>query len=435
VQLLNPAVLVAPRVYFTEFDRVTYSQVAWTSDDVIQIKKDLERKVKLLALTKGFVVIATSHLYESELAREFLFENPTVLKEGIFVPALISKYSNFSDFLHDKRNSDEAQAYASRDVDEIQALMSDNVQAAITWDAKQTSSWFKRRLLSELANESSVLRLNLSGVPQTLINSVYSSISEQESPSRGKIYGIGKKSGNNQIWTRLSEYADFTYYLSGAMAVNSEGVLPQEHLIDFSLADIDAGRTRLSEYDIFYKLLLSIVHEQTHKIFPIEILDALDFDDIIQLRKNLLHTDFVDKYNALMRKVKGQISIEDTEQLVLTVSELAEFEAQLYKIFQDTVINEMSIMKKIDIRKRGSKVLTSTASFLTFYGALESIVQMAVNTLSFMGFDTNLSNAEERIKSNLQRIEKLIDRSELEKKPVLIKFLGEITQKYSSKLI
>jgi hypothetical protein len=56
-------------VYFTEFDRVTYSQVAWAADEVEAIRRNMERKLKLVALTKGHVVIAASHLLESELAQ------------------------------------------------------------------------------------------------------------------------------------------------------------------------------------------------------------------------------------------------------------------------------------------------------------------------------------------------------------------------------
>ena len=59
------------RVYFTEFDRVTYSQVAWTAADVEAIRCNTECKLKLVALIKGLVVIAASHLVDSgNLAKE-----------------------------------------------------------------------------------------------------------------------------------------------------------------------------------------------------------------------------------------------------------------------------------------------------------------------------------------------------------------------------
>ncbi|HED01219.1 MAG TPA: hypothetical protein ENN18_12745 [Proteobacteria bacterium] len=72
INLIDPIDLKIPRAYFTEFDRITYSQVAWTAEDVEEIKRNLERKVKLLGLIKGVLIIATSHLFESELAQEFI---------------------------------------------------------------------------------------------------------------------------------------------------------------------------------------------------------------------------------------------------------------------------------------------------------------------------------------------------------------------------
>lgn len=55
MKFIDPTDLKIPRVYFTEFDRITYSQVAWTAEDVEEIKHNLERKVKLLGLIKGVV--------------------------------------------------------------------------------------------------------------------------------------------------------------------------------------------------------------------------------------------------------------------------------------------------------------------------------------------------------------------------------------------
>ena len=47
---VSPESIRASRVYFTEFDRVTYSQVAWTPDDVEAIRRNMERKLKLVVL-------------------------------------------------------------------------------------------------------------------------------------------------------------------------------------------------------------------------------------------------------------------------------------------------------------------------------------------------------------------------------------------------
>jgi len=92
-------------------------------------------------------------------------------------------------------------------------------------------------------------------------------------------------------------------------------------------------------------------------------------------------------------------------------------------------------MKKIDLQKRGLKVLTSLSSLLTFYGTIESMVQFTANILSFFGLNSQISQTDRRIKKNFERIEKLLDRSALDQKPLLLKYLAEISKKYSSKLI
>jgi hypothetical protein len=436
MKFIDPTNLKIPRVYFTEFDRITYSQVAWTPEDIETIKQNLERKVKLLGLIKGVVIIATSHLFESELAQEFIMENPVVLEEGIILPALISKYKSFSDFLSAKREeSKEQEKYLGSDKDKISLLLSNSVSEVVKWDVHLTSQWFKQRLLQDLQDDRSVLRFNLSAVSPSLINDVASRISELESPSRGEVYSIAKNSEDKILWTRLSDYVDFIYYLSGAHAVNSEGVLPQENLIDFSITDLSRGKTKLSEYEIFYRIFISIIKDKTQKFFPIEILDILTFNDIVELRNTLFHSGFVDKYNAMIEKTKRSVEITDTEQLILSVDELSQFENELQLIFTDAVVKEVYQMKKIDLKKRGLKVLTNIGTILTFYGTIESLVQLTVNVLSLVGLNTQIHQTERRIKQELQKIKKFVDRSSLDKKSLLLKFLSEISKKYSSKLI
>lgn len=436
MKLINPADLRIPRVYFTEFDRITYSQVAWAEEDIEEIKLNLARKVKLLGCIKGLVIIATSHLFESEIAQDFIRANPIVLEEGIILPALSSTYNNFSDFLKSKRNdSKEKERYWGNDKDEINSLLSNSVDAIVRWDGQTTIQWFKHRLLYDLKDERSVLRYNLSTISPQLIADVVKRINGLDAPSRGEIYQIAKNSDDKILWIRLSDYADFLYYLSGALAVNSEGVLPQENLIDFSITDLTHGKTKLSDYEIFFRIFVNIIKDQTQKFFPVEVLDLLTFQDIIELRKTLLHSRFIEKYNMLMEKTKQRVEITDTEQLILNAEELAQFENDLHMIFRDTVAKEIYYMKKTDLKKKGSKVLTNIASLLTFYGTIESVTQLTANVLSLLGFDNQVRQTERKIEQNLQRIKRFVDRSHIDKKPLLLSFLSDISKKYSTKLI
>lgn len=436
MNFINPANLKIPRVYFTEFDRITYSQVGWTEEDIEEIKRSLERKVKLLGCIKGVVIIATSHLFESELAQEFIRANPIVVEHGIILPALSSKYDSFSAFLSSKRSESKEQSrYLGNDKDEINSLLSNSVDATVKWDAQKTTEWFKQRLTHDLQDERSVLRFNLSTVSQQIIADTVARISDLEFPSRGEIYQIAKNSGEKVLWMRLSDYADFLYYLSGARAVNSEGVLPQENLIDFSITDLARGKTKLSEYEIFFRIFVSIIKDRTQKFFPVDILDSLTFQEIIELRKTLLHSGFVEKYNKLMEKTKQRVEITDTEQLILNVEELAQFEDELHAIFTDTIVKEVYQMKKVDLKKKMSKVLTNIGSLLTFYGTIESVTQLAVNVLSLFGFDKQVRQTERKIEHGLQKIKKFVNRSQMEQRPLLLRFLSEIGKRYSSKVI
>lgn len=425
-----------PKTYFTEYDRVTYTQVNWDAADVDQIELDLERKVKLLALIKGVVVISTSHLYESDIARDFLRSNPILLKEGIIVPALISKYKDFSDFLTSKRqDSKENNLYLGSDKDDVNSMLSDCVDSVFKWDVNQTVAWFKQRLLRDLKDERSVLRFNLANVPSDIIAKTASRIKDLEFPSRSEIYKIAHTSGNNILWTRLCDYTDFIYYLAGAHAVDSEGVLPQDNLIDFSITDLLGDKPRLSEYEIFYRIFIRIIENKTQKKFPIEILDLLTFKDIVSLRKSLYHGGFVIKYNQLLEKTKRRVEIADADQLVLSLDEICQFEEELFEIFTNTVVAEINQIKKINKEKAGLKVLTSVGSLLSFYGTAESVTQIAANTLSLIGYKEQINQVEEGIRRNMIKMEEFVDRSSMEKKPLLLKFLAEINKKYTSKLI
>jgi len=55
--------------------------------------------------------------------------------------------------------------------------------------------------------------------------------------------------------------------------------------------------------------------------------------------------------------------------------------------------------------------------------------------LSGLGYKNQVKQAEQKIVREFEQLKKLVDRSSLDKKPLLIKFLSEIGKKYSSKLI
>lgn len=112
------------RAYFSQFDRTTYVQgQLHTEEDIREFTLRLERRVKLLALIKGHVIVAASHLLESELAREFLSRNREAVERGVLVAAIREHTPTMADFLAEKRASHGAELYADPDVAEVAGFL------------------------------------------------------------------------------------------------------------------------------------------------------------------------------------------------------------------------------------------------------------------------------------------------------------------------
>ncbi len=104
-------------------------------------------------------------------------------------------------------------------------------------------------------------------------------------------------------------------------------------------------------------------------------------------------------------------------------------------IFIETIAAEVYQTKRIDLQRKGIKVFTNIASLLTFYGTIESVTQLAVSVLSLLGLNTQIHQTEARIKQKLKSAEYIVNKKSFDKKPLLLKFLSEISNKYSSKLV
>ncbi|MFH0816742.1 MAG: hypothetical protein V1934_08015 [Methanobacteriota archaeon] len=436
MKFIEPDDLKIPRAYFTEFDRINYSQIERSREEIREIAKALERKVKFLGLIKGMVVIDAADIYKSEMCKNFLSESEIVLKEGLLVPTLASKHKDFSEFLaFEREHSPEKHLYAGKEAEEIDTFIAGYVETALRWDAGASTKWFKKRLICDLEDERSVLRFNTPNVQRSTVKKVVKRIRALKSPERIDIYKIAKDSHNKELWFRLSEYADFIYYLSNARAVNCEGVLPQENLMEFSITDLTGHKTTLSDWEIFYRILTSIIKDRTQKIFPVEILDNLTFEDIVELRKNLLHDDFIHKYNGLIDKTKERVEIADATELVLNMEEIMEMETELHKTFTDAVNSEVGMMRGLKRRCDASKILINTGALLTFYGQLESVAQITANTISMCGYGEMLDGMENSVRHKVSNMIRYIDRRSLDDKPVLLKFLSEVSKKQSAKYV
>lgn len=434
---VSPDAIHASRVYFTEFDRVTYSQVAWTAADVEVIRQNMERKLKLVSLIKGHVVIAASHLLESELAHEVLFPHPRLFSEGVIVPALRGEFTKFEEFLDLKLSEGrESAQYEGSMRREMAQMLDSQVTVSVKWEVGQTADWFKDRLLSDMTDEQSLLRSCLRESGAIIPSSLVSRISEIPRLSRHDVYTSAKETGDKNLWNIVCEYADFLYYLSGARAVCSEGILPQENLMDFSLSDMVGGRTRLSDREVFFKMFVDIVKAATCTHFPVDVLDTLSIDDVMDLHSVAVEERFVEKYNTIQEKTKEGLTIRDPERLVLLMEELEQFEQQLHSEYRTAIEKELPRYRKNLKTREAAKFLNATASLvIPAWGLVSGSKDVLVSGLEFAGMDRIANLAQGRVGSRVNACARLLDRTGLEGKPILLGFIKRIKERYVEKML
>jgi hypothetical protein len=432
-----PKELHPSRVFFTEFDRVTYSQVAWSREEVDAISQNLERKVKLLTLTKGQIVIAASHLLESEIAHDFLFAYPDVLAKGIIVPSLRSEFSTCAEFLERKRthpDKGESEHFQSEEATEV-ASMIDSAPAVVRWGVHDMSDWFKTRLLTDLRDEKGLIRLAIRNEGVILPMDLDAQIEKEKVLSRGAVYRIAKETKIKPLWDLICNYTDFLYYLSGARTTHSEGVLPQENLLDFSIGDLAGQQTRLSEYEVFFKLFIDVVKARTSTHFPTDMLDTLSMDDTVDLHGIAVSTDFTEKYNNIQVKTKEALNIHDPERLVLLMHELDEFERELHTQFGLALDNELTSRQREQKKTGARKLLHSLASLIIpYYDTPNTAADIVINGLELVGQRQMAEIVKNRIEQGWHACEKYLERVHIADKQVLLDFVVEVNKKYSKKM-
>lgn len=426
--------LAGSRVFFTQFDRITYSQVAWTSEDVAALKQALERRVKLLLFLKCHIVVPASHLLESELARELFLQCPRLFRAAAVVPALRGDSESARAFLDAKRSAadrNEAAKYESTEAAEVAQLI-DGLATTVHWSPGDTSSWFRERLIADLRDGDSLVGLAIRGTGTLVPAKLLEDLAAQSELSRGTVYRLAKATGVRDLWNIISEYADFLYYLGGARAVRSEGVLPQENLMDFSVSDLAGGRTRLSEHDIFVKLLIDIIKAATSMYFPTDFLDAISVNDALDLHSIALQESFIHKYNAIQARIKEGLQIRDPERLVLTLEELADFESELHGELHEAIMAEVPAYRRAKRDVKSLEFLHALAScVIPFYGAVAGSRDLVVSGLRLAGRTSVEEAIARRVRAGLDACDSVLDRRSDDAQPILLGFVQVLRKRYA----
>ncbi|MDG7041561.1 MAG: hypothetical protein JRN22_00720 [Nitrososphaerota archaeon] len=298
-----------------------------------QFRKDIERRLKILLLTKDYVVCAASHL-TSEFAYNMFRENPILLHNSLVIPALREDIIDIGDLLKKKRLP------VSLKQDMI-SFYKDEIVTTVDWKLEENSAWFRDSFLRELKNEKSVLRKNLAALPAEKLAPMISEIESKPLLIRESINSVASEL---EPWARkvLLDFRELVYHISGARVVNCESTLPQENYIDYSLADIDHRETMLSETQIFWKIFLEIAFETMHKkAVPLELFDLLSFKDIYHLRQPIDKSSFKNNYDRLIKKAIESVEKDPRESILYDIQELLTIRDIIVKDFEAVFEKEL----------------------------------------------------------------------------------------------
>lgn len=300
------------------------------------------------------MVCAASHL-KSPIAQEIFRKNTFLLKEGHVTPALRESVESIHEAF---RVSTDSPFVATEDVAKF---YDEHVADVVTWNLEENSNWFRDRFIEELRNPRSVVRLNAKGLTEE-------SVSEFIALSAGKplidrqLVTTWTQSMDSEDRDVLLAFRELIYHVSGARVVNCEGSLPQEEYLDFDLTDLSQKRTRLNDEMVFWKIFVEqALHTLQMRSLPVELLDVLDFADVLAIRQPLLDSDFQAKYDELTRTAIS-LAREGAPLLVESVERLEVIRSGIEKTFNEIFDKELPHFIRKKSRVSAQELVSNSVS-------------------------------------------------------------------------
>jgi hypothetical protein len=367
---INPSDLVGARIYFTGFDNKSY--VTTNQDEKLKI---LKRTLKVLLLTKNKVIFGASHL-RSDLAIKIFNESPEIFERNIIIPALRNDHNgNLENVTNEKLNINSISSY-------------------VGWDLLDNTKWFKEQIFNGFKFNNSLLRNNLKYTSTHNFNKIIDLIDESKYLNRNITKNIEKYLDLKDVES-FNKYQNLVYNVSGARVVNCESSLDQENMIfDYSLTDIKDKKVFLSDVEIFHRIFveqtLNILH-RNNSMFNVSFIDALNFNDVLDLREKIDNNNFIEKYNQIIEKSSNLIKKQDFIDFH-SLEELLSISENLYKNFN------------IDIESEANKYLKNKKQYQkdkSIWEPVYNIVKSLNPMTSYIEEGQNLIHLTRNIYNNL----------------------------------
>lgn len=434
---IKPTDFHGPRAYFTDFD---YKIVRFKQNKK-SYRREMERKLKIILLTKNTVVCAASHLTH-EFAYNFFKDNPILLNNEMIIPALREDKEDVVDYLNGKKIRKSLK-------ENMVVFFRENVNKVVSWELIDNSLWFKQNLIKELKNENSIIRRNLANLNKETLSSIIKEIESQRVLSREFIIKTVSILSKNEQRILLN-FTNLVYHMSGARVVNCESTLPQENYIDYSLADISGRRIILSGTQIFWKIFLELAFETMLKNnIPIELLDILTFKDVYYLRKPIEKSSFRKRYDDLIQKSVQVIEKNNLDDVLFDINELLKIKDNISEEFKEIFERELpDMMKKKhvehakELRKSTLSIGIGLAGFIpgvsniaSLLGLFSSSPEFFVNLNQTFRSRREVDNYDSYLKSKERVLHEMIEKSSFSNKSELSEVVDLLVRSISSRMM
>lgn len=329
---LDAISLKGPRSFFTDLD----------PKDPDYDQETVKLKLKLQFLLKERVVIAASSLFTGVGYELFSSEDGLVqaLEEGIVTPAIRNEYADPPDFF--ERYEHKEWPWQAKD------FFIKHATYSVPWDLKENSSWFEQTFRRHLTDPHSLLR-ERTGMTESMAQDFLRSLDVEKNKlqsgykylRREHVYSVAKPFGE-EIHSYLRNYADLVYRISGSRVVNCDSHFPQANLTHLAVTPADKV---ISDESIFWDIYVETVMSYLNAAIRLtpERLVQLSVLDILKIRQKLLHHEFSEEYDSLIKNAKTAVDIHDPEQIIFKQREINATARSLRTAFANRVLDEIQI--------------------------------------------------------------------------------------------
>lgn len=385
-ELRPAATLTGPRVYSTEFH--PRSIMGGGTDELA-----LGRSLKVKLLTKGVVTINGGHLLNPS-AFKIVSANPSLLTEGMLLPAIREDKGSFQAYIPDNANHYLAAKWTDADIAKALDFLNAHVSAALPWRVEQAQERYRERLVWGLTAGHSFARrrlLQIEGYRPEDLARLAEAIKQAELREDAAVDRIiaAEPAPAREALTR---FADAAYHLVGTSVVNCEtgldvSALAERRFSEFGAGDIYGDESLLTDANVFVRCCFETAMQAiSETAFPTHVLDVLPFDAIAKIRRRLHDQGFQTAYDQVIRTFTDRLvetGVTDIESW--QPDETTDLVASLARHFRTYFDEEIPGYRKAIQERRTAEAISAGVSTAKGVGGSVPGIGEVISVLDVLG--------------------------------------------------